>query len=149
VAGEDAASSREIDAVLDEFRRAQDALLNGDPEPAKALHSKTDDVSLSNPLEPPVRGWDAVEGAIERAAANFHGGGDMRHREVSRYVTSDLAYVVQVEDFQAKIAGQDEPRPGSLRATIVFRREGAGWMMIHRHADPLTSPRPAETLIHE
>jgi ketosteroid isomerase-like protein len=25
----------------------------------------------------------------------------------------------------------------SLRVTLVYRREGANWLLVHRHADPL------------
>jgi ketosteroid isomerase-like protein len=35
------------------------------------------------------------------------------------------------------------PDPGpdwSLRVTLVFRREGATWRLVHRHADPLVHP---------
>ena len=28
----------------------------------------------------------------------------------------------------------------SLRLTLVFRRDGGHWRLLHRHADPLTRP---------
>ena len=29
----------------------------------------------------------------------------------------------------------------ALRVTNVFRLEGDAWKLVHRHADPITSPR--------
>jgi ketosteroid isomerase-like protein len=37
----------------------------------------------------------------------------------------------------------------SVRVTSIFRKEDGVWRLVHRHADPITSPRPAESVIHE
>src|SRR6266511_4542252 len=48
--------------------RAMEALVKGDPEPKKKLHSRGDD-ALANPFGPPVRAWNQVAETLERAAA--------------------------------------------------------------------------------
>jgi ketosteroid isomerase-like protein len=48
----------------------------------------------------------------------------------------DLAYLVQIERLSAKVGGRDEPSSGSLRITMIFRRESDGWRIAHRHASP-------------
>lgn len=35
----------------------------------------------------------------------------------------------------------------SVRVTTVFRREDGVWKVAHRHADPITAPRPPESVI--
>jgi ketosteroid isomerase-like protein len=32
----------------------------------------------------------------------------------------------------------------SLRVTLLFRRSGDRWQLLHRHADPLVKPIPME-----
>jgi ketosteroid isomerase-like protein len=69
---------------------------------------------------------------------------------VTKYVTPKLAYVVQVERVQAKVGGKEDVTPFALRTTMIFRPEEEGeWKVVHRHADPITAPRPAESVIRE
>jgi ketosteroid isomerase-like protein len=39
--------------------------------------------------------------------------------------------------------------PWALRVTMIFRPEEGEWKVVHRHADPITTPRPAESVIQE
>ncbi len=87
-----------------------------------------------------------VEKAIDDAAAHFTGG-SVDVEEVSRYASADLGYVVQLERQKAQLAGREDTVPISLRATMIFRREGDAWKVVHRHADPITTARPITTTI--
>jgi ketosteroid isomerase-like protein len=145
-APEDAVASDDLDATIAAVRRGVNAFTQGDPMPQNSLWSKRDDITLANPLGPPRRGWSDVEEAIERAAAEFRDG-TVSFEEVSRVVTADLAYLVEIERFSAKVSGRDEPSSGSLRVTMIFRRESDVWKIVHRHADTITTPRPAESVI--
>jgi ketosteroid isomerase-like protein len=137
----------DLDAVIEESHLALDAFFKGDPNPVKPLFSRRDDVSLANPFAPPRRGWTEVEQAMERAAANYRDGGVIGFEEVSKYVTPELAYIVEIERYQAKVGGSDEVTPVSLRCTTVFRREDDGWKIVHRHADPITTDQAAESAV--
>jgi ketosteroid isomerase-like protein len=49
-------------------------------------------------------------------------------------VSGDLAVLVLVERQHAEVGGLPD-RDWSLRVTLVFRREGGEWRLVHRHAD--------------
>lgn len=85
---------------------------------------------------------------MDRAAANYSDGGALGFEEVSRFVTSELGYIVEVERYQAKVGGSTDVTPVSLRCTTIFYREQDGWKIIHRHADPITVARSAESVLH-
>jgi ketosteroid isomerase-like protein len=136
-----------LDAIVEEAHRALDAFVKGDANPVKPLLSHRDDVTLANPFGPPRRGWTEVEETLEQAAANYRDGGVVGFEQVSKYFTPDLAYIVEIEHYQAKIGGSDEVTPVSLRCTTIFRREDDGWKIVHRHADPITAARPAESVV--
>ena len=59
---------------------------------------------------------------------------------------SCLGYVVEIEHVQARFAGSGDISSFSLRATVIFRREGDTWKIVHRHADSITTPRQASTV---
>jgi ketosteroid isomerase-like protein len=56
---------------------------------------------------------------------------------------------VRVERQEGKVGGGEEVASFALRVTMIFRPEGGTWKVVHRHADPITTPRPAESLIQE
>jgi ketosteroid isomerase-like protein len=56
---------------------------------------------------------------------------------------------VQLEHLEAKVGGREEITPYSLRSTMIFRPEDGEWKVVHRHADPITTAQPAESVIQE
>ncbi|HJR95419.1 MAG TPA: nuclear transport factor 2 family protein [Gaiellaceae bacterium] len=140
--------SAELDAAIDESHRALDAFFKGDANPVKPLFSRREDVSLANPFGPPRRGWADVEETMEQAAAQYRDGGALGFELVSKYVTPELSYIVEIERYQARVGGRAEVTPISLRCTTVFRWEDDAWKIVHRHADPITTPRAADSVLH-
>jgi Domain of unknown function (DUF4440) len=136
-----------VDGFVRDYHEALDEFFRGDPAPAKALYSHRQDATLANPFGPVAIGWEQVEGTIERAAANYRDGRATGFDTLATYVTRELAYLVEVERFEAKIGGRDELASGALRVTSVLRPEGDAWKILHRHADPITTPRAPDSLI--
>jgi uncharacterized protein (TIGR02246 family) len=142
-------SASDLAQVIEEYHQGLDAFAKGDPEPMLRLCSRRDDVTLANPLGPPARGWDQVEKAAQAAASQSRGGAFVGFETISEYATPDLAYNLEIQRGQAKLGGADEMSPVSLRVTTIFRREDDGWRIVHRHADPITSPRPIESAMEQ
>jgi ketosteroid isomerase-like protein len=139
----------DVDEVVEQYHLALDEFVKGNPEPAKKLFSHREDVSLNNPLSPPARGWEQVAQTMERAASNFRDGERVGFETVAKYVTPELAYVVWVERYKVKLGGMEDFAPSALRVTMIFRPEDSVWKVVHRHADPITTPQPAESVIQK
>ena len=137
----------ELDALIDHSHSALDAFFKGDANPVKPLFSRREDVSLANPFGPPRRGWAEVEEMMDGAAAHYRDGRAVGFELLSKYVTPELAYIVEIERYEAKVGAGDDVTPISLRCTTVFRREEDGWKIVHRHADPITTRRSAESVL--
>ena len=71
----------------------------------------------------------------------------MGFERVATHVADGLACVAEVERFQATAGGSDHLASISLRVTSVDRKEEGIWRLVHRHADPLTTPQAAESVI--
>jgi ketosteroid isomerase-like protein len=147
-AGEKASGLQsDFDGAIEAFRQAAEVLVKGESKPCMALFSRSDDVTLANPLGPPRPGPAEVDRARAEAAAQLSDGSMLGFEEVSRYSTSDLGYIVQIERAQARLAGSGATSPIALRATMIFRCEGDTWRIVHRHADPIMTPRPISTVV--
>jgi len=136
-----------FDDAVEAYRRALEPFMTGDPTPVMAFFSRREDITLANPLGPPRRGPVEVDKAVAEAASNLRDGSVLGCEEVARYSTPDLGYVVQIERNQARLPGSENVVPIALRVTMVFRREGDTWKVVHRHADPITTARPISTVI--
>ena len=86
---------------------------------------------------------------MERAASQFRDGEIVGYEVVERYVTPELAYVVRLERARAKVGGSEDIAPIALRVTMIFRPENGTWKIVHRHADPITTPQPAGSVLQE
>jgi ketosteroid isomerase-like protein len=139
----------DLDKVIEQYHLAAAEFVKGNPEPAKKLFSRREDVTLANPQGPAVRGWEQVAQTMERAAAARRDGEAISFEIVAKYVTPELAYVVEVERFEAKVGGREDVTPFALRATMIFRPEEGTWKVVHRHADPITTARSAESMIQK
>jgi ketosteroid isomerase-like protein len=143
------ASVDDVDELIEQYYRAQGEFLKGNPEPVKDLFSRREDVTLANPYGPPVRGWDEVAKTIEHVASLRSDGTFLGWQILAKHVTPELAYVVQIERAEAKIGAREDITPLAVRATMIFRPEGGEWKVVHRHADPIITAQPPESVIQE
>jgi ketosteroid isomerase-like protein len=139
----------DVDKLIEQYQLAADEFLKGNPEHTKKLFSHREDATLANPYGPPVRGWEHVAKTIEHASSLRSDGEFVGSEIVAKYVTPELAYVVQIERAEAKIGGREDITPYAVRATMIFRPEEGTWKVVHRHADPITTPQPAESVIQQ
>ncbi len=137
----------ELDAAIARSHEALDHFMRGDPKPLQSLFSRRDDVSLGNPFGPFVRGWADVEATMGRAATNYRDGEAVGFDRISEDRSEGLAYIVETERFRAKVGASDAVSSLALRCTTVLRREDGDWRIVHRHADPITGARAAESII--
>jgi ketosteroid isomerase-like protein len=135
--------------VFERFKLAGNTFMKGDPKPVQELFSHREDVSLANPFGPPVRGWEQVAERQERGASNYRDGEIYDFENVAKCVTPKLTYVCWVERTNGKVGGREEITPCDLRVTMIFRPEDGIWKVVHRHADAITTPQPAESVIQE
>ncbi len=143
------AAGEDVDELNKQYHLASNEFLKGNPEPVKKLWSRREDVTLANPYGPPVRGWEQVARTIEHASSLRSDGEFVGSEIVAKYVTPELAYVVQIERAKAKVGGSEEITPYALRTTMIFRPEDGTWKVVHRHADPITTAQPAESVVQE
>jgi ketosteroid isomerase-like protein len=141
--------SSDLEEVLEQYHRALEAVVTGDPSPQERLWSRRDDVTLANPLGPPARGWTEVSKTLRRAVSQLSDGEILAFEQISAYSSDDLAYILEIERSRVRVGDAGEPAPSSLRVTTIFRREEDGWRILHRHADPITTPRPIESVVEQ
>jgi ketosteroid isomerase-like protein len=139
----------DVDTLIEQFHLAQGEFAKGNPEPVMKLCSHREDITLANPLGPPVRGWEQVARISELAASSSRGGEMVAFEIISKVVTPELAYVVEIERGKVKLQGREDFAPVALRATMIFRPEDGVWKIVHRHADPLITAQPVESVIQK
>lgn len=123
--------------------------VKGNPEPMKMMYSHQEDVTLANPFGPAARGWEQVAATMERAASHYRDGEIVGFENIAKYATPDLAYIVEVERYKAKVGGKEDLALLALRVTSILRPERGTWKIMHRHADPITAVQPAESVVQK
>ncbi len=144
----------EVDTIIEQNHAWLAEFIKGNVEPAKKMFSHRDDVTLAGPqptahrevTAPIARGWHEVAETLDRANLYFREGEVTDFENMATYATDDVAWTVEVERFNAKVAGSDLA-PVALRVTSIFRREDGTWKLVHRHADPVIAGQPPESIV--
>src|SRR5215210_4599514 len=87
----------DVDQLIEQFHLAQGEFAKGNAEPMNELFSHREDITLANPLGPPVRGWELVAQTMERAASPFRDGRTTGFETVAKHVSPEFAYIVEIE----------------------------------------------------
>jgi ketosteroid isomerase-like protein len=136
-----------LDDAISASHTASDRMMRGDPGGYKDLYSRREDTTLGNPFGGVGRGWDAVVEQLDRAASYYTDGRATDFEQISKVATDELAYTVEIERVETKVAGNEDQAEFAVRVTSVYRREEDGWRLIHRHADPRVSRHTAESVL--
>jgi hypothetical protein len=134
VAETGAQANAEFAAFLDRVTQAQGEYIRGRPGPFKALWSRESHVTIFGGFGSGEHGWDQVGPRLDWASTQFSDGSRAIER-ITSYVDGNLAYVVQLERIRFKVPGRADESLLELRVTMIFRREGGSWRIVHRHGD--------------
>jgi ketosteroid isomerase-like protein len=115
---------------------ANAALMRGDIAQYTALVSLSEDFTLMSPFGgQPTRGSDYTPERMQ-AMGRFFRNGTFKQELVQSYASDDMVVLALIEQTNVEVGGLPA-QDWSLRVTLVYRREGADWQLVHRHADPL------------
>jgi ketosteroid isomerase-like protein len=137
----------DLDSTIERYHQADREIIRGTAEPYKTVYSHREDATLANPFGGVWRGWKQVSEALDRAASVYRDGQFTAIENLAKHVTPDLAYMVEIERYSAKVAGSAKVSQLALRTTSILRREDGEWKVVHRHADPRTGPQTPESLM--
>jgi len=112
------------------------ALHNGDAELKLVTWSSDEPMTLFGAFWFEALNADEARGALIRLADKFSDCTGYSYDLIAHGVSGDLAYTVGHERDTMRVDGR--PREHFLRVTQVYRREQAGWKVVHRHADDAT-----------
>jgi ketosteroid isomerase-like protein len=125
----------DITELVQRTAEAAAAYIRGDIRHYLSLIRHGGDYTLMPPYGgEPQRGFD-VETALEATPKTFQGG-EAELEVVQTIASGELAVIAGIERQYGKVGALPE-QDWSLRVTLVFRREGPEWRLVHRHADPL------------
>jgi len=129
-------TDNDIAGLVQRSADANAALMGGDIHGYLALIKHAADYTLMAPFGgAPTHGFD-TSGEHLAGLARFFKAGETDLEVVQTYASGDMVVLVVIERQRAEVGGlltQD----WSLRVTLVFRRQGSAWELVHRHADPL------------
>jgi ketosteroid isomerase-like protein len=114
---------------------AELALLNGDPDPRRAIWSRREPVSVLGAARN-AYGQQGIDDLFTFLGHTFSDCTSYAFDLQACDVAGDMAYTAGLEHVSVSMDGQ--PRSFTLRATQVYRRESGEWRVAHRHGDTVT-----------
>ena len=137
----------ELEAVIAESHEALRLILNGDSSGYAALFADRDDITLGNPFGPFGVGRVEVLNTLNNAATKYTDGTVMGVDRVAVYGNENFVVLVEIERDRAKLGTSTEFSEFAARVTSLYEKIDGQWKLVHRHADPITNYRPAESML--
>lgn len=124
--------------LVERATQAHVALMRSDIERYRDLVPLGEDFTLMSPFGgPPSRGHATYTRERWESIGRFFRNGRASTLElVEAYRGTDMVTLAVIERTQVEVGGLPD-QPWSLRVTLVYRKEGDRWLLVHRHADPL------------
>lgn len=132
--------------AIQDLSAATQEFCSGRAATTKALWSNSADATLMGGWGSCESTWDEVARRIDWAAARFLEG-TVTFEILSQGEDGSLGYTIGIERYDARVLGSDSVRPFALRVTLIYRREGGAWKIIHRHADAIMEKLEATELL--
>ena len=139
----------ELREIMDKTEAALGCLVEGDPEPFKALFSHAPDVTVFGGFGGFARGWEQVSENTSFAAGRFSGRQSFEVELLASGMSGDLAYAIWIERGQVRVVGKEDFAPLVVRVTHLFRREDGAWKLIHRHGDTVVEKVAATAILQK
>jgi ketosteroid isomerase-like protein len=129
-------TDEELADLIQRNAEAASAIIRGDMRTYLTLIRHADDYTLMSPFGgDPIRGFDDSPENVA-SLERFFQGGEAELEVVQSYTSGNLVVLVVIERQHGEVGGLPH-QDLSLRVTLVFRREGVEWWLVHRHADAL------------
>jgi ketosteroid isomerase-like protein len=124
-----------VGLLIARSRDSNAALMRGDIERYTELVAMADDFTLMSPFGgEPTRGAPKPERM--QAMGEFFRNGTLEQEVVQAYRSGDMVVLALIERAHVAVGGL-AAQSWALRVTLVYRRDGSEWRLVHRHADPL------------
>ena len=126
----------ELTALIERNAQANAALMRGDIGTYRSLITLTNDFTLMSPFGgTPTCGSEYTPERME-AMGRFFKNGTFAQDLVQAYACTDMVVLAIIERSHVEVGGLPA-QDWALRVTLVYRRDGSQWHLVHRHADPL------------
>jgi len=122
-----------VRVALDGFYASLNSMLLGDPLPAKAVWSHSEDIAYMGADGGYQVGWEAMYADWVKQA-NVNIGGQVVHSDVVVNLGKYIAVTHQLVR-SADVEADSIEKDAFLRASSVFRKEEGRWKMIGHHVD--------------
>jgi ketosteroid isomerase-like protein len=133
-----AAADDTVAKLIQLSQESSAALMRGDIEKYRALVTYTSDFTLMSPFGgTPTQGGRYTPEQWEKIGQFFRNG-TFKQEVVQTYGSADMVVLAIIEQAYVEVGGLPA-QDWALRVTLVYRRVGVQWHLVHRHADPLAN----------
>ena len=85
--------------------------------------------------------------SLNNAATKYKEGTVIAVDRLAVYGDGKFVSLVEIEHGRAKLGTGSDFSEFAARVTSVYEKIGGRWKLVHRHADPITTYRPAESML--